>query len=89
MNQCIDGTHNCTSKENCIITPKGFECHPRQVVSPLAMIPENLTKSKKKHNCDIGYVYNVYEQKCIGNINNLFLKIKFVKKMVGKLYVHI
>jgi len=63
INQCIDGTHNCTAKENCISTPNGFECQPRQIVS---MAPENLIKPKKKQNCGVGYAYSLYEQKCKG-----------------------
>lgn len=77
-NPCIDGTHTCTPYENCVTTLAGFECHARSILPlPMSIQPENLTKYKKKQNCDIGYTYSVYEQKCKGDYD---YKLLFVNK---------
>lgn len=83
-NPCIDGTHNCTPYENCVITLNGFECHSRLLLPlPISIYPENLTKfNKKKENCDIGYAYNAYEQKCKGN----FIKLPPVSYPTAKCF---
>lgn len=67
INRCIDGTHNCEPHENCISTVNGFECHPRSLPLPLTIHPE---KYKWKDNCNAGYWYDAYDQKCKGNFDN-------------------
>lgn len=72
ISQCFDGTHNCSSNEECIVIKNGFECQSRQVLpikkpSGLAF----LTRPTLKQSCDVGYAYDVYLQKCKGNYNSL------------------